>query len=181
MAVVAESRVLAEHLARERSELAARIETEFKVPAEGHLWPRVYWLACVVVNPEEGWVTPTDHELRQIRSYIEFKARSFYREHFADEVLDAALPLCAGHNTVIFAQRPEVSGNGYEASRGWGYRRMTWETASWPHAYGGVRSAKSLPDHPLSVVEVMDHVETIVGAPSEKWIAWKTEHAELFN
>lgn len=158
---------------------ARRIEQEFQVPTSDSLWPQYFWIACVVVPARsyDRHVVPTDVEIKQIRSYIEFKVTSFYREGFAQQVLEDALPICAGHNTVILGKYPETAENGSKMT-GWGYRRMSWETASWPHAYQG-RGTVNVPEHGLTLVEVLDHCEGY-DRPSEKWEAWKAAHPDLF-
>lgn len=174
------SPVVREHMNELKSAEARRIESEFGVPTSGSMWPRVFWLACVVV-PEQSYdkhVLPTDDEVRQIRSYIEFKATSFYNDTWAKKILEDALPVCGGHNTVIFGKYPETPAEG-SSWTGWGYRRMTWETGTWPHAYQS-RGAKNLPDHPLTLVETIDHCEGFGDEPSPKWEAWKAAHPEIF-
>ena len=177
--------IVREHMNGMKSATARRFETEFKVPT-CDMYPEIYWIACVAVPPDEpfrnpwGTLVPEDWEVAQIASYIDYKLTTFYREHYADKVRAKALPVCAGHNTVTFVKRPDqVTGNWVSSSVGWGYRRMTWQTGAWPHAYGHAK-ATNLPDGPLSLVQVIDHCEGFGDKPNPKWDAWKAEHPETF-
>lgn len=162
--------IVAEHLGQPKNGYAERVERDYRIPVVASLWPRCYWILCLV-GPEDlypdgfkrspyGALEATDDELAQIASYIDFKLASFYLESYGREVRELLLPLVGGHNTVILLKRQD----------GWGYKRMTWETGSWPHSY---MSRNPPPPTNLSLLDVLDHIEDIVPA---KWVAWKRTH-----
>lgn len=180
------SEAVRKHLNAEKPEAARRIERRFRVPTCGHLWPGIFWVACVVV-PETGsldrWIMPTDHEVWQIRSFIDYKLSKFFTEPASTQLRKAALPAYGGHNTIIFCKYPDVPAEGMIASaRGWGYRMQTWrDSGAWPHSYGVLeRDRQKLPDHPLTLVEAMDHRERLTDKPNPKWEAWKATHPSIF-
>ncbi|MBI3075023.1 MAG: hypothetical protein HYY92_02310 [Parcubacteria group bacterium] len=71
---------------------------QFGVPVDS-LAPATYWIVSLDAESE----MPTDHELRQIRSFCEFKVRRMYLERAAERILTTnALPREPGHNTVIW-------------------------------------------------------------------------------
>lgn len=164
-----------EHLAHpSKTDYMKRIESEHRIPAVHHLWPRMYWLACLVCPaPGEvpGYAEATDDELRMLTSYMDYKLTSVYRDEYVRAVRELPLPLVAGHNTTIFVKREED---------GWGYKAMSWESGSWPHSYRSMRKPEDLPDHPLSLVEIIDKIETTVDTPRPAWVAWKEEHPDVF-
>jgi len=176
--------VVREHLALSKSETARRIEREFKVPTCGTIYPSVFWIACVVVPAEDGSnlhgaICPEDFEVVQIASYIDFKLTSFYNESCAARTKERALPVVAGHNTVTFVKLPAEQREGWsESAVGWGYRRTSWQTASWPHGYPGSAKQVALP---LTLLQVLDKIEDFGSSGvSPKWTAWKAEHADVF-
>lgn len=174
MTTLGVNRLVTEHLAAEKSEWARRVESEFRVPVSGSLWPSIYWLACVVEVGDLGSTAePSDDELRVVASYIDYKLTTFYRESYAAAVRALPLPLVPGHNTVVLVKHPDVPPEGTHW-RGWGYRRDTWRTGSWPHSYTHRPGA---PTDPLSLLEILDHVEGggWRSTPNEAWESWKTE------
>jgi hypothetical protein len=169
MAVTDHTRhVVARHLARpHKTAWAARVEAEHRVPVDS-LWPGVYWLACIAGpdEPENQAVLPTDAEVAQVASYIDYLLVTRYREGYAAQL--RALPLaCDGAwNTVVLVKR----------ASGWGYRRSTWRTGSWPHAY------QHRPEAPtgLSLLQVLDHIEGVTNTVSAQWLAWQAAHSDVF-
>lgn len=160
----------------------ARIERDFKIPCADSLWPSRYAIVTLALQHFGTEVlVPDDDELRVIASYVDYKLTTFYREGYAAEVRAQPLPFVPGHNTVVVAKfadgdrthRPE------RWQPGWGYRRHTWQTGTWPQAYFH-RPVANLPDHPLSILELFDAVEGTGGSypygPYASWAAWKLEH-----
>ncbi len=134
---------------------------QFGVPVDS-LAPATYWIVSLDAESE----MPTDHELRQIRSFCEFKVRRMYLERAAERILTTnALPREPGHNTVIFRK-----GWG-EKSGVWFYRRMTWRDPVFcPNPVGENY-------RPHTLVELMDNDENLL---PQKWLQWKAEHPDLF-
>lgn len=160
------TRLVSEFLARPKPDEWRHIEETFKVPVEDSLLPYGFWLACVAV-PEHDGLVPDDAEAAQIASYIDFVLSTLYNEGYASLVRARALPVCGGHNTAVFVKRAD----------GWGYRRRSWHTGSWPHAYRGREGA---PTEPLSLVAILDKITAFGEKPNPKWDAWKAAHSEVF-
>ena len=72
------------------------IQERFKIPVDAYC-PGTYWIASL----DGESLMPTNEELAQIRSYIEFSIRRTYREYWIDAILSKPLPACEGHNTLI--------------------------------------------------------------------------------
>lgn len=167
-------RIAREHMNRMLSPDVRRIEEEFKVPCSDSLWPEFYWIACIVAGNLHEAVMPSDVEVAQVASYIDYVLSMYYTESFARQVRALPLPLCGGHNTVVLVKRHD----------GWGYRRASWETGSWPHAYRPYRAdaawPEGLPREPLTLVQVLDKVCGWTDRPNPKWEAWKVAHPAVF-
>jgi len=141
----------------------ATIQDEFKVPVDSS-HPGTYWIACL---DYESFL-PTNLELLQIRSFIEFSTKRTYREHYQTKILEKPLASCSGHNTLIFLKGLRSN----ESDQGWRFRRASWEI--------GPMYVPSITDadyRPHTLVEVMDIVEKNIPEP---WQKWKQEHPEIF-
>lgn len=166
-----------EHMGRAVPPEVRRIEEEFKVPVAGSLWPGLIWIACVAVGKLAGEM-PTDEEAAQVASYIDYTLATVYNEGFADQIRRLPLPLCGGHNTTIFVKHPMERADG-GSFVGWGYRRTSWHTGSWPHTYQHRKDVKDLPG-PLTLRQVLDKVCGWSDSPNPKWEAWKAARPEVF-
>lgn len=111
---------------------------------------------------------PTDDETRLLASYLDF-TRSWYTTTWQQKMLDRPLDHDADHVTVIFRKW---------ADNDWGHRRCTWEygplyvpEAPWMDRKRG----------PLTLPELFDDINTIGdGPPSDRWVAWKAAHPDVF-
>lgn len=174
------------HLNEEKSAAARRIEQRFRVPTCTHLWPGIFWIACVVIaddSPLQQYAMPTDKEVWQIRSYIDYKL-SMFSEPTSSRLREAALPADGGHNTIVFCKYPDAPAAGMIPSAcGWGYRMQTWrEGGAWPHSYGLTEAERDkLSQLPLTLVQAMDHREAFTDKPNPKWEAWKAAHPSAFD
>jgi hypothetical protein len=143
------------------------VQQQFRVPVDSG-WPQTYWIVCL----DSSSLMPTEAELAQLQSFIEYKVRSFFNPTYQAKVLSAPLALDSGWNTIIFRK-----GAGQEVGfgdEGWAYRRMTWN-------HGHVPFPNQADYRPLSLVEAMDRCETLVDDVYPKWAKWKTDHEELFG
>lgn len=152
------------------------IET-FGVPIVPLYVHDAYYLAGVCVDS----VMPTDEELRQVRSYIEFVGRRTYGE----QILAMPLPADPGHNTVVLVKGGLYKGNP-QPTEGWSYRRYTWDTGIFPYR----TKVDGTSFRPWSLAEVLDGIEGDISTerssgvqravPRTPWEKWKTAHAEAF-
>lgn len=161
-------RVVQRHLDKPKTAWAARVEAEYRVPVVGDLWPSVYWVVCLV-GPGGllEAVEPTEAEVAQVASYTEYLLQTRYREGYAAQLRALPLACDGGFNGVVLVKR----------ANGWGYTRHRWPSGSWPHAY------QHRPEAPrdLTLVQVLDHIETITGTASAQWQAWKDEHPAVYS
>lgn len=116
---------------------------------------------------------PTKKELSMLLSYREYAVRHFYRN--AERILAMDLPADSGHNTVTFLKGPAWQTNG---KSGWCYRRLTWTSGPFYCPSSGV--SKPIPP-PWTLLQVLDHINTIGDKPYEKWETWKKEHPKIFS
>lgn len=141
------------------------IQENFKVPVDRDIYPQQYWVISLSVESE----MPSDAELRQLRSFIEFKMlRGIYDPSFGQRVRDKPLPLVPGHNTLIFRKV-------YGDNTGWCYRRASWEIGPTFVPWTGEKDF-----HPHSLVEVIDRDMKDLVSIAVKWTEWKSERPDIF-
>ena len=99
----------------------AHIES-FGVPVVQLREHRSFYLAGICVDSS---VMPSDREIQQVRSYMEFIARRVY-EGAAKRILAMPRPGIGGHNTVILVKGALYKGS-RQPTKGWTYRRESWE------------------------------------------------------
>jgi hypothetical protein len=145
----------------------AAIQANWRVPVESE-YPQKYWIACL----DSSSLMPTEAELGQLRSFIEYKVRSFFNPTYQAKILDAPLAVDSGWNTIIFRKGAGETRETHD-DNGWGYRRATWN-----HTYVPFRYKEDY--KPLSLVEAMDRCETLVDDVYPKWASWKEDHGEIF-
>lgn len=136
---------------------------KFKIPVDSFK-PITNW----IVSLDGESMLPTDEELKQIRSYCEYKIKTVYNESYATRLLNEDLPKESGHNTTIFRK-------GFRFGCihiGWFYRRRSWNR--YP-TYVPDLSAKNY--KMLSLVGVMNRAEDII---PKKWEDWKRDHNDIF-
>ncbi len=126
------------------------IEKGFKIPIDAD------W----IISLARESIMPSDEELKQMRSYQEFRVRHTYAESYQEVVLKRELPYDNGHNTVIYKK----------SERGWLFRRSSWENPLlfFPSPTESERS------HTL--VEIIDGDENFC----REWDKWKRERPEIF-
>jgi hypothetical protein len=127
--------------------------------------PRVNYIAYVL----DRSCKTLEREADLLRTYIEFWCETFYGtpfERFMASQRNNGKPFAAdpGHNTITFWKRGDLD---------WAYRRLTWDNPLEYRPYDESR--------PLSLALLLDHLETIGGRPSEKWVKWKEKRPELFR
>jgi hypothetical protein len=162
------------------------VEKLFRVPVDSE-YPRTQWLACLVRDSE----LPTDDELRQLRSYIEYAVGLTYNERYQrilvgdpslpdDEQTNQHLARCNGHNTAIFTKRAGA----------WFVRRDSWQNGfvPWRHQSAYV---------PLTLERVIDTFVCSACVDDRRvpkdgpnhgyrkgirpdWWVWKTLHPDVF-
>lgn len=125
---------------------------------------RSFFIASL--HPESLLPTPT--ELRQIRSFIEYKITSFYTDRFAAQLLAMPLPGDSGHNTTCLRKGHMAYGG-----EDWYYARSTWTQIGWPNP-------ASSNYQPLGLLEVIDHSEQGLGGEVDaRWTKWRLAAAAL--
>ena len=140
------------------------IQERFKVPVD-RIYPRKEWVVSLSIESQ----MPADEELRQLRSFIEFKLlRGIYKTSYGEEVLSRPLPLVPGHNTLIFRK---VFGD----NPGWCYRRQSWTEGPTFVPWTGEKDF-----HPHTLVEAMDKEMKNLASLTAKWVEWKKEHSDIF-
>jgi len=148
----------------------------FGVPVVALYVDRAYYLAGICVDS----VMPTDDELRQVRSFIEFVGKRIYGAA-AKRILAMPLPADPGHNTIVLVKGGLYKGNP-QPTEGWSYKRYTWETGVFPY--------RTAPFRPWDLSEVLDAIEGDVvtersdgtqrAVPRAPWKKWKVAHTEAF-
>jgi hypothetical protein len=108
---------------------------------------------------------PTEEELAKLRSFQEFKIRSYYTETWTQKMLAMNPPCDEGCNTLVFwkgfREQPDV----------WAYRRITWD-----HGPTFVDRKKN---H-QRFRRVEDMFGAIDGVFPEKFREWKQKHLAVF-
>ena len=142
------------------------IQENFKVPVDKDLHPQQTWIASLGLESE----MPTDDELHQLRSYIEFVLLrgGIFQPSYGQMVIDKSLPLEQGCNTVIFRK-------GYLDKKGWFYRRSTWQVGPM-----FVPSILEKGFHPHTLIKVIGREIFGFKSREAKWAEWKREHPDIF-
>lgn len=130
------------------------IEKRFKIPVDTDC-PESNW----IISLDRESIMPNDEELKQMRSYQEFRVRHTYASSYQEVVLKRELPCQPGHITVTYKK----------SERGWLFRRSSWES---PFFVPSPTENK----RPLTLVEAIDRDENSY----PKWDKWKREHPEIF-
>jgi len=130
----------------------------FGVPV-GDRYPQTWWIACL----DRRSLPADDSELRLIRAHIEYITRSLYNDTWQKKILDAPLPICSGHNTIVF----------YKDEASWRYRRATWDMG--PPLIPAFLDKERL----WSLPELLDHIHGEWRA--EEWQQWQKDHPEAFT
>ncbi|MFE9855573.1 hypothetical protein [Streptomyces sp. NPDC005780] len=114
---------------------------------------------------------PTDTEAQMLVSYLqEHRHYWFGGSGYARQMDKRPLDVDGGWNTVVFIKYGPDD---------WGYRRCSWTYG--PTFVPGPPTANSeREDEPLSLVQVMDRVHTVVGDPMKHWTDWKAQHPDVF-
>jgi len=135
---------------------------KFHIPIDVYC-PGTYW----IVSLDCESMMPTDEELAQIKSYIEYSVRRTYQEYWVDVILNKPLSACSGHNTLILRKGSPL----LPAVQGWFYRKMFWRGGAvyWP-VIGAEYKDRGL-------VEIFDKYEDF---SSESWTEWKNSHPDIF-
>jgi hypothetical protein len=147
----------------------AQIQKQYRIPVDSE-YPQKFW----IMNLDDTSLMPTETELAQLRSYLEYKIVSWYNPSYRDKLLAMSLPYDSGRNTIILCKGVGMNGGDHHEDTGWRYRRATWN-------HGHVPFTNEADYRPLSLVEILDRCEELMpGEVYEKWAVWKSEHAELF-
>lgn len=145
---------------------AEYIQNTFRIPVDSFK-PGPYW----IISLDRDSFLPTDQELKQLRSYCEYKTATVYNEFWQKKLLEMPLAKCGGHNTTIFRKgirhRPE------ETKGHWYFRKWSWSMGPlyMPSIMDGGYKA-------LTLIEVMDIIEEIIPA---RWEEWKKKHSDIFG
>lgn len=140
---------------------------KLRIPVTG-AWPECGYLAAYAgkAEPLLHWPRPDDAEAAVLASYIGY-LRGKYAPHVQRRML--AQPLDTGDlSALVFAKRGEGD---------WVYRRAHWTEGVfwWPLPEGMEHGRR------LSLVQVIDHVETNVGtSPAPAWREHKAAHPDIF-
>lgn len=146
------------------TEQRLRIQNEFRIPVDSS-HPGKYWIAAL--DGESSM--PTDIELRQIRSFIEFIVGRVFGENYGKRILaERPLVYCGDHNTTVFLKGLRDD----STKEGWRYRKMRWRTG--PTYMPSIAEGDY---RPLTLVEIMDLMEKLI---FEEWNEWKQAHPEIF-
>lgn len=139
---------------------------KYRIPVIDFYDPRYYYFAALVIpdlsieDPLFKFVMPTEEDAKLFGSYITYRISQFgFREGYVNKIHSEKLDVDSGVNTISYAKHEVL---------GWCYKRATWETGPFPHYGTSIRFE--------TLVEAMDHCESIAGEPSKDWEAWKTEH-----
>jgi hypothetical protein len=135
-----------------------RIQDEFRIPVDSGEF-RKFWIACLHAESR----MPTDLELRQIRSYIEFSVCS-WNEPVKKRVLSMSLPFYGGYHTDIFRK-----GFNDEIPEGWFRSKLLYSYyVPNPVAEGYA---------PYSFEELLDSISKNYG---QNWHIWRIAHPDIF-
>ena len=148
------------------------IEDKFRIPVDS-TYPTKYWIVCI---DSESFM-PTEQELLQIQSYCAFKIITTYTASYQEEIFDKPLPVCGGHNTVVFRNGLRSQGFRTERSPGqWFYRKRLWRDGV---VY--VPDVLSSEYKPHTLVEVIDRneIHSSLIRP-QNWDEWKKDHSDIF-
>ena len=148
------------------------IQEQFRIAVDSS-HPAYYWIASLDAQS----LMPTEPELEQLQSFIEYKIRSWYNPTYQAKLMSMPVAKDAGHNTIIFRKGSGDAGSLYDDD-GWAFRRMTWREGP---MYVPARTLAEQYEK-MSLVSVMDYCERYTKEePHPKWEAWKQDHAELFG
>lgn len=114
---------------------------------------------------------PTEAEAQMLVSFLqEHRNYWFGNRGYTSKMDQRPLDIDSGWNTTVFIKYGPDD---------WGYRRCSWQYgptfAPGPPSKGTVREVG-----PLSLVQVMDTVHTIVDDVMPHWATWKADHPDVF-
>lgn len=148
------------------------IQEQYRIPVDSS-HPGYYYIASL----DAAGLMPTEMEMEQLQSFIEYKIRSYYNSTYQEKLMSMPLAKDSGHNTIIFRKGSAGIGSLHDDD-GWAFRRMTWSEGPMyvPARYPEEKYEK------MSLVEVMDYCERYTrDEMNPKWEAWKQEHGVLFG
>lgn len=135
-------------------EQATILQDKHNIPVTGFCADRYY-----IIEISRSGEMPTDDEIKQILDYREKCVRGFYKESYADEILNRPLVYDAGHNTVTFVKGKDAwLPNGDD---GWAFRRSTWTRGP---LYFPSSDMGNFPPAPWNLAEVIEYLLAGVGS-----------------
>lgn len=143
-------------------EQVLRIERVHRIPVDDMYGPQG-WHACLSTES----LMPSDFELAQLRSAIEFSVRKTFKQHHTQRMLDQLLAYDPGANTLVLCKG--IRGK----HTGWHYRRASWEIGA-----SLVPSPMSENFAPFTLVQVLDQVFDLTSAA---WDDHKQTNPHIFK
>lgn len=134
-----------------------KIQGEFKIPVDAIFYKD--WIACLHPDSE----IPTDSELRQIRSYIEFQICGF-QEDAKNKIFAMPLPYSKWYHTDIFRKGHETG-----ILEGWFRSKARYVVFTPNPAMDGYV--------PYTLEDLLDSILENFG---QNWHIWKIAHPEIF-
>ncbi|WP_157253165.1 hypothetical protein [Nonomuraea typhae] len=147
--------------------------TKLRIAVVGHAWPRWnYIVAFDTGRLDEELTRPTDQEAAMIVSFLEEYIGHWYNETWKDKLRQRPFDIDGGANGVTFRKWGDND---------WGYRRRTWTMGpTYVPTHPRTRSIEKSPG-PLTLLQVMDRIHTMVDEVSPHWLEWKATHPEIFG
>lgn len=143
----------------------------FRYPVVTTTHPRWNYITAVMVDDPaspfaDRSVRPTDAELLVVASFHDQYIDHWYRESYKKEMRDRPFDIDGGANGRLLVKY---------SHGGWGWRLRTW-------TYGPTL-VPAKRDDPWALVALLDriHDDRVMTPPSDRWAAWKAEHADVFE
>lgn len=141
---------------------------QFRYPIIHTSHPRWYYVTAVVVEDSivpwgAGSVRPTDDELRVVASFHDQYIDHWYFESYKKKMRARPFDIDGGANGRFLTKY---------AHGGWGYRLMSWRD--------GPTFVPERREEQGSLAAVLDRIHSVGGCLSDRWVAWKTAHADVF-
>lgn len=140
--------------------------TKLRIAVAG---PYAEWCYLVSFDPDSK-LRPTDQEAALLASYLEEYKTQWYNERYIAHMAEKPLDVDGGANGVTFHKYGEND---------WGYRRRTWRMG--PQWVPNGPHIKDRTVGPMSLLSLMDHIHTVVGEMTPRWVEWKKNHTDIFG
>lgn len=148
--------------------------TALRIPVVSNAWPRWNYIVAFDLDQiDKDGHRPTDAEAALLRSFLDEYIQHWYRESWITKMAERPFDIDGGANGIVFRKWGPDD---------WGYRRRTWQYGPvFVPEHPRIRGQRENPMGPLTLLQVMDRINSICDEPLQRWVEWKAAHPDLFG